>query len=634
MAGDSAAETPSEDTLKILIATDIHLGHLENDPERGGDSFLAFEEVLATAAEAQADLVLLGGDLFDHARPSPAAMLRATQLLRRYCLGDRPVALELLSDDTEAFGRPVNYRDPDLNVSLPLLTIHGNHDDPVGQQAVSSLDILSSMGLVNYFGRWSDYTQVSVAPVLLRKGATSLALYGLSHLKDQRLSRLFKEGKVEMQRPPGEDWFNMLVLHQNRADRGPGNYIQEEALPGFLDLVVWGHEHDCRVVEEQNITRGFFVTQPGSTVATSLAAGEALPKHCALLQVHRKKFLLTPVPLRTVRPFIFKTIVLSEEELGDASVNENEKVQEFLKAKVYEAVAEAAARRSGDPRQPQRPLVRLSVFFERDNQDFNRVRFGQNFTDVVANPGDLLVMKREARVREKRERAAHDEPPLPAAGAAPDVEALLHDYFASLPPERQLGLLSARALTDAVRDFTVKRDDDSFRAVLRAHRRRALDALTAAGVETEAEVAELMRGCRLELDAAEPAARRELVRKAAATPSPRAEPLAQPRVTLTRTLPPVRAVPPPAHRGARRGGGGGGGVVVLSSDDDSAPEAAPAGRGAGAGEGGGGGAAGAPRAPPRPRRSAAPRAPPPRPPSAAAPRAAPPLRSPHPGCRT
>jgi DNA repair exonuclease SbcCD nuclease subunit len=26
----------------------------------------------------------------------------------------------------------VNYEDPDVNVSMPVFTIHGNHDDPVG----------------------------------------------------------------------------------------------------------------------------------------------------------------------------------------------------------------------------------------------------------------------------------------------------------------------------------------------------------------------------------------------------------------------------------------------------------------------------------------------------------------------
>lgn len=39
------------DAIKILLATDNHLGYLEKDPIRGQDSFLAFREILATARD-------------------------------------------------------------------------------------------------------------------------------------------------------------------------------------------------------------------------------------------------------------------------------------------------------------------------------------------------------------------------------------------------------------------------------------------------------------------------------------------------------------------------------------------------------------------------------------------------------
>lgn len=46
---------------------------------------------------------------------------------------------------------------------------------------------------------------------------------------------------------PNEDWFNIFVLHQNRVQRGQGakNAIREDYLAPFLDLVIWGHEHEC-----------------------------------------------------------------------------------------------------------------------------------------------------------------------------------------------------------------------------------------------------------------------------------------------------------------------------------------------------------------------------------------------------
>jgi double-strand break repair protein MRE11 len=43
--------------------------------------------------------------------------------------------------------------DPNMNISMPVFIIHGNHDDPSGDNKYSALDILSSAGLLNYFGK-------------------------------------------------------------------------------------------------------------------------------------------------------------------------------------------------------------------------------------------------------------------------------------------------------------------------------------------------------------------------------------------------------------------------------------------------------------------------------------------------
>ena len=58
------------------------------------------------------------------------------------------------------------------------------------------MDILSSSGLINYFGKWTDITKVSIAPLVFQKGQTTVALYGLSYMNDLRLSRLMRNKKV------------------------------------------------------------------------------------------------------------------------------------------------------------------------------------------------------------------------------------------------------------------------------------------------------------------------------------------------------------------------------------------------------------------------------------------------------
>lgn len=191
------------DVLSILIASDVHLGYAEKDPIRGDDSFNAFEEVLALANEHAVDMLLLAGDLFHDNKPSRKAMMRCMQLLREYCLGEREVQMEIVSDPKTNFhskcahstslspvklvpcgaravklvpcgartllkfgircgaGYPdsfriwfwfrnpaVNYEDPNYNIKLPVFSIHGNHDDPAGDGGLAALDVLSTANLV------------------------------------------------------------------------------------------------------------------------------------------------------------------------------------------------------------------------------------------------------------------------------------------------------------------------------------------------------------------------------------------------------------------------------------------------------------------------------------------------------
>lgn len=69
-----------------------------------------------------------------------------------------------------------NTQDPNLNVGLPVFTIHGNHDDPSGPENLSAVDLLSAVHYVNYFGKHTmtregtdDVGKVVLSPVLLMK---------------------------------------------------------------------------------------------------------------------------------------------------------------------------------------------------------------------------------------------------------------------------------------------------------------------------------------------------------------------------------------------------------------------------------------------------------------------------------
>ncbi|KAJ3044688.1 Double-strand break repair protein mre11a [Rhizophlyctis rosea] len=464
------------DTFNILLATDNHVGYMEKDPIRGQDSFNAFEEILKLGQERNADLILLGGDLFHDNKPSRKCLHSTMVLLRKYCMGDRPCRVEFLSDQSENFPNSfatVNYQDPNYNVSMPVYSIHGNHDDPSGDGSLCALDILSVAGLVNYFGKQDEVDDIAIKPILLQKGTTRLALFGLGNVRDERLNRTFQKKKVRMFRPRDDgngNWFNLMVLHQNRVPHGPTNYIPENFLEDFLDLIVWGHEHECLVEPELNSATGFYVTQPGSSVATSLCEGEAVPKHVAMLKIKGDQFQLEKVRLKTVRPFIMDEVILKDER--NLRPTDQKAVNTFLQEK-FGQVENLLERALNDwselnPNIPDdqwpKPLIRLKVEYSGGFTTFNPQRFGQLFVNRVANPKDILHFYR------KRANT------VPAAKKKGDVkinveafmpekleEFRVEDLVAECLNAQKLDILPENEFGDAVRQFVEKDEKDAIR---------------------------------------------------------------------------------------------------------------------------------------------------------------------------
>ena len=103
--------------------------------------------------------------------------VKTQQILKNECLGTNPVSLQMLSDPQRTLNHDcVNYEDPHINISLPVFCIHGNHDDPAGDGVFSALDQLAVSSLVNYFGCNESVDDITVSPILLKKGTTKIAL--------------------------------------------------------------------------------------------------------------------------------------------------------------------------------------------------------------------------------------------------------------------------------------------------------------------------------------------------------------------------------------------------------------------------------------------------------------------------
>ncbi|KAI6112394.1 Metallo-dependent phosphatase-like protein [Pisolithus croceorrhizus] len=506
-----------DNTIRILLATDNHIGYLERDPVRGQDSINTFKEILQLAVKHDVDFILLAGDLFHENRPSRDCLYQVIGLLRQYTMGDKPIQVELLSDPNEgkaeSYDFPaINYEDPNLNVAIPVFSIHGNHDDPQGagpEGALCALDVLSASGLINYMGKFdlplseadAQTAGIAIRPVLLRKGTTYLSLYGVGNVKDQRMHFELRSNRVRMYMPRNRDeWFNILLLHQNRVRHGPQESVPEGMFDDSVDLVVWGHEHDCRIVPEPIAGKPYYITQPGSSIATSLADGESIEKHVALLQIQGKEFELKPIPLRTVRPFVLEDVVLSEaaEEEG-FELNDQIAVSKFLKSRVNALIDQAnklwddrnaRAIEDGDEPLPHMlPLVRLKVDTTGVSEMSNPIRFGQEFQGRIANPRDVLVFHRAKRTTRSSKvtidqpELSIDDPELSITEKLSKVrmQTLVKEYLAA----QELQLLGEAGMSDAIQMFVEK--DDSH--AIQTHVTAALRALMK-GVQANGEVDE------------------------------------------------------------------------------------------------------------------------------------------------
>ncbi|RDW66031.1 hypothetical protein BP6252_09666 [Coleophoma cylindrospora] len=464
------------DTIRILVATDSHVGYEERDPIRKDDSWQSFDEVMCLAKEQDVDMVLLAGDLFHDNKPSRKSMFQVMRSLRMNCLGEKPCELEMLSDANDIFHGAfshVNYEDPDINVAIPVFSIHGNHDDPTGDGHYCSLDLLQVSGLLNYFGRIPESDNIHIKPLLLQKGQTKLALYGMSNVRDERLFRTFRDGKVHFYKPGTQqnDWFNLMAVHQNHHAHTETGYLPENFLPEFMDLVVWGHEHECLIDPRYNPEMLFHVMQPGSSVATSLVPGEAVPKHVAILNVTGRDFKVEKHRIKSVRPFVARELVLATDKRFKslARMKDNRQQVTIELSKVVDKLIEEAQQEwlaiqdeEIDEKDIPLPLVRLKVEYtapEGGRFDCeNPQRFSNRFVGKVANVNDVVVFYRKKTGGTKKV-TGEKEMPEDAVLAAMSADTVRIDKVVKeFLTAQSLKILPQAPFGDAVVQFVDKDD--------------------------------------------------------------------------------------------------------------------------------------------------------------------------------
>uniref|UniRef100_A0A2I3HZ09 Double-strand break repair protein n=1 Tax=Nomascus leucogenys TaxID=61853 RepID=A0A2I3HZ09_NOMLE len=440
----------------ILVATDTDLGFMEKDAVRGNDTCVTLDEILKLAQENQVDFIL-------------KTLHICLKLLRKCRMGDRAVQFEILSDQSVNFGFStfpwVNYQDGNLNISIPVFSIHGNHDDPMGADACCALDILSCVAFVNHFGHSMSMEKIDISLVLLQKGSTRIALYDLGSIPDERLSQMFVNKKVTMLRSKEDEnsWFNLFVIICDYRSK------HEQFLDDFIDLVIWGHAHECKIAPTKNEQQLFYISQPGSSVVTSLSPGEAVKKHVGLLCIKGRKMNMQKIPLHTVQ-MLFWLIIQTFFNPDNPKLNQA--IQSFCLAKIEEMLENAKREHLGNSRQPEKPLILLRVDYSGGFEPFNLLRFSQKFVDRVANPKDIIHFFRHGKQKEKTGEEINfgkltTKPS--SEGTTLRVEDLVKQYFQTEEKNVPLSLLTERGMGEAVQEFVDKEEKDQFRLGMVAH---------------------------------------------------------------------------------------------------------------------------------------------------------------------
>ena len=267
--------------------------------------------------------------------------------------------------------------------------------------------------------------------------------------------------------------------------------MPENSFDDSVDLVVWGHEHEQRIIPESVAEKAYHISQPGSSVATSIVPGEAVEKRVAIVHVDRQDFMVEPIMLRTVRPFVSREIVLATEAAA-AQVDTQDRTQLAkllrrhvrsrlqIESLITEANAEWDARQSDIPPEarPERmlPIVRIRVLYDAPIPLGNTARFGQEFTGRIANTRDILQLHLRRTRKPNAPRIHIDNDRIPAEKLERiSLEQLVEENLGT----QRLDVLNAGYLQSSVMQYINKDERDAIEMYVRktlAHFENTLEA--------------------------------------------------------------------------------------------------------------------------------------------------------------
>ena len=295
--------------MKLAILSDFHLGY-----ERFSDD--AFKQALEAmaSASAEADAILLAGDIFDTKVPKPESIAQAMTIFR-IPLGRR----------WQTRVASFSARDGRQNLcGAPVVAIHGTHE-------VRAKSLLNPVQVLE---RGGFLINAHAATVVLEKGEERVAVAGMGGVPEKQAQAAIEALGVR----PVEGAFNIFMFHQSLRELLPvsDEYLSVDDLPSGFDLYVCGHMHGHlfkRIGGKQ-------ILIPGSTVVTQLRKDEEAEKGFFIFDT---KTLDCSFRAIHSRPFFYR-----EVELRDASERDAE---EEVRRALQEVIGDST----------QKPIVRVKV---------------------------------------------------------------------------------------------------------------------------------------------------------------------------------------------------------------------------------------------------------------------------------
>jgi DNA repair exonuclease SbcCD nuclease subunit len=292
--------------MKLAFVADTHFGY----PRFQEDALNQGTTAILDAA-SKADVLLIGGDIFDHRVPRLEVLADVASLFKR--------ANELLPD--HAFSK--------------ILGIHGTHEMR-SKGSLNPIQMLCRLGLME---------DVHNKTILLQKGEDRVTISGMGGIPDDLVSDALKRLSCN----PQKEAYNLFLFHQTMAEYVPQakDLASIEELPEGFDLFLCGHIHSRKTY------LGSKLLIPGSTVLTQLRDEDQEEKGYLLIDSNTRDVQFIPI---NTRPYEVHTLEFSEAQPSQIRIGIQKKLTELLK-KDY----------------PQKPILKIKLegSLHRGNNDID-----------------------------------------------------------------------------------------------------------------------------------------------------------------------------------------------------------------------------------------------------------------------